>query len=70
MGTRCAPPFANLFLGSLEEKALLLWTGTHPLVWSRFLDDILMMWTGDQDEFQRLPAHLNSMMNTIKFTMV
>ena len=50
MGTRCAPPFANLFLESLEEKALDQWTGTHPLLWLRFLDDILMLWTGDQEE--------------------
>ena len=49
MGTRCASPFANLFLGSLEEKALSQWTGTHPLLWLCFLDDILMLWTGNQN---------------------
>ena len=69
MGTRCAPPFANLFLGSLEEKALDQWTGTHPLLWLRFLDDILMLWTGDQEELHSLLAHLNSLMSSIKFTM-
>ena len=69
MGTRCAPPFANLFLGSLEEKALSQWTGTHPLLWLRFLDNILMLWTGNQEELERLLTHLNLMMKTIKFTM-
>ena len=30
MGTRCAPHFANLFMASLEERALNSWTGTQP----------------------------------------
>ena len=28
MGTRCAPQFANLFLATLEERALASWQGT------------------------------------------
>ena len=43
MGTKCAPPFANLFLESLEEQALDTWTGSHPLLWLRFIDDVLML---------------------------
>ena len=69
MGTRCVPPFANLFLGSLEEKALAAWTGTNPLLWLRFLDDILMLWEGDGPELTRFLEHLNSQMKAINFTM-
>ena len=60
MGTKCAPPFANLFLGSLEEKALVSWTGPHPLLWLRFLDDVLMLWNGDNSQLQSFLQHLNN----------
>ena len=69
MGTRCAPPFANLFLGSLEEKALATWTGSHPLLWLRFLDDVLMLWNGDDIELSNFLHHLNEQMTAISFTM-
>ena len=69
MGTRCAPPFPNIFLGSLEEKALTAWTGTHPLLRLRFLDDILMLWNGHGPELTNFQRHLNDQMSAIKFTM-
>ena len=69
MGTRCAPQFANLFLACLEEKALSSWTGPDPLVWLRFLDDIMMLWPGDQEQLQQLLQHLNNQMQSINFTM-
>ena len=40
------PPFSNLFLAALEERALDEWQGTAPKAWLRFLDDVLMLWTG------------------------
>ena len=69
MGTKCAPPFANLFLATLEEKALATWHGPHPLLWLRFLDDVLMLWSGDNDQLQTFLSHLNNQMSQIKFTM-
>ena len=50
MGTKCAPHMANLFMASLEEKALREWEGTAPTKWIRFLDDILMIWKGNRRE--------------------
>ena len=69
MGTRCAPPFANLFLGSLEEKALATWSGPYPLLWLRFLDDILMLCNGDNHQLSTFLQHLNDQMHAINFTM-
>ena len=66
---RCAPPFANLFLASLEEQALSAWTGTHPLLWLWLLDDVLMLWSGTTDELSTFLQHLNSRMASTKFTM-
>ena len=68
MGTRCAPPFANLFLASLEERALAEWGGPAPALWLRFLDDVLMLWTSTSTTLDEFVAHLNSRMTSIKFT--
>ena len=43
MGTRMAPSFASLFMGKLEMDFLDSCDKT-PLIWLRFLDDILMVW--------------------------
>lgn len=42
MGTRMAPSYANIFMGSIEQRIL---DGAHkcPLVWWRFIDDIFIM---------------------------
>ena len=69
MGTKCAPHLANLFMASLEEKALGTWQGTQPLKWLRYIDDILMLWTGSLEELQSLQQHLNSQMSSVNFTM-
>ena len=69
MGTKCAPHLANLFMASLEERALGSWNGTPPRKWLRFLDDIFMIWTGSRGELDLFHNHLNSQMSAIKFTM-
>ena len=69
MGTKCAPHLANLFMASLEEKALNSWEGTTPTRWLRFLDDILMIWKGSREELDIFHQHLNNQMAAIKFTM-
>ena len=68
MGTRCAPPFANLFLAALEENALAEWSGPAPALWKRFLDDVLMIWTSTKDTLDKFLLHLNQQMSAIKFT--
>ena len=60
MGTKCAPHLANLFMASLEEKALIRWKGTPPLQWWRFLDDVLMLWDGSMEELHLFHQHLNN----------
>ena len=69
MGTRCAPHFANLFMASLEERALNSWTGTQPKLWLRFLDDVFMLWRSTREELDRFHHHLNQQMASINFTM-
>ena len=69
MGTKCAPPLANLFLATLEERALGTWKGPAPTAWLRFLDDVLMLWNGGLEQLERFLSHLNAQMSSINFTL-
>ena len=44
MGTKMAPSFANLFLGTFEANALKN-APFNPHTWFRYIDDIFMIWT-------------------------
>lgn len=68
MDTKCAPPFANLFMASFEEKAIRAWTdkgGTPPTLWLRFL----LIWEGSKDELLLFYYHLNTRILSIKLSM-
>jgi hypothetical protein len=70
MGTRVAPTYANLFTGKLEKEMLQncpqhLKQLIH--TWKRFIDDILIIWTGTEDDFLEFFNYLNSYHPTIKF---
>ena len=70
MGTVCAPTYANLFCGWLETQRLLgKWMGTTPHMWRRYIDDILFLWTGTEEELKTFGDHLNAQHPYIKFTM-
>ena len=70
MGTRVAPTYANLFMGKLENKILEncpnhLKQFLH--TWKRFIDDILVIWTGSEEQFEEFFQFLNSFHPTTKF---
>ena len=55
MGTRVAPTYANIFMGKLEQIILSkcpenLKKYIH--TWRRFIDDILVIWTGTENKFK------------------
>ncbi|XP_066923522.1 uncharacterized protein [Clytia hemisphaerica] len=67
MGGRYAPQYANLFMGTIEDMIL---TEFQPyiLLWKRFIDDIFFLFSGSQEDFNRLTNFMNSIHDTIKFT--
>ncbi len=69
MGTPVNPTLANLFMGKLESATLNNWSGTQPLIWLRYIDDILTLFPGTEEELQQLLTHFNAQLNTIKFTL-
>ncbi len=68
MGTPVAPTLANLFMGKVEKDALLSWTRTQPIVWLRFIDDILVILEDTPEILEALVSHLNKQVSSIKFT--
>ena len=68
MGNPLAPPLSNLFMISIEAKALKVGLFS-PLLWLRYVDDVYCLMT--EDEFENLDAitdHLNSVHSSINFT--
>ena len=62
MGTKMAPSYANLFM----DRAFLAQEPILPLVWKRYIDYILCIWTGTRselDSFLHIKAH-----RTLRFT--
>ena len=68
IGTKFAPPYANLFMVGLE-KLVFENSGYHPYLRLRFLDDIFCIWTDGLKKLQEFFKFLNVFHPTIKFTM-
>ena len=52
IGTKMAPPYAIIFMDSLEED-ILSNSLLKPLVWWRYIDDIFIMWEHGEEELQK-----------------
>ena len=66
--TKMAPPYAIIFMDSLEKETLsnsLL----KPLVWWRYIDDIFMVWENGEEELKKFLETLNCCHPTIKLTV-
>ena len=67
MGSRCAPTYANIFMGNIEKK--ILQTGNiQPLFYKRFIDDIIMITRCLQEEIESFLTQMNRANPNITFT--
>ena len=66
MGTRMAPSYANLFMDRFE-RAFLAQEPLQPLVWKRYIDDIICIWTGTRNKLESFLARLNTAHRTLRF---
>ena len=48
MGTKMAPAYANIFMGTLESR-ILSETNPSPTHWKRYIDDIFLVWTDTKE---------------------
>ena len=67
MGTKMAPPYANIFMGRLE-KQLQRSVTPKPLSCSRFIDDIDMKWIHGRETLEAFLETANSFHSAIRFT--
>ena len=67
MGTRMAPPYANLFMGTIER--LIIDNSPVPIkLWLRYIDDIFLILENGERSLPILKQHMNNAHPTIKFT--
>lgn len=68
IGIKCAPTYANIFMGKLEKKLLRDWKGKPPEFWKRYIDDILCLFVGEESELLEFLKFICEYHSTIKFT--
>ena len=67
MGTKCAPCYANIFMGNFEEHRIYPKIRNLAHTYLRYIDDIFMIWTGTKEQFLTFIEDLNKCHPTIKF---
>lgn len=67
MGTKCAPSYANLFMGKFEKDHLYPRIKGKCITYLRYIDDILLIWTASKQELKEFIEYANTIHSTIKF---
>ena len=67
IGTKFAPPYAILFMADFEEKMLESFE-KKPMIWWRYIDDILFIWEHGEESLKVLIEQVNMSHSRIKFT--
>ena len=60
MGTVAAPSYAIIYMGEFEEKHIYPIIGKDCLYYSRYIDDILLIYKGNEKEFKTFAEQLNT----------
>ena len=67
IGTKLASPYAFLFMADFEEKMLESFE-KKPMIWWRYIDDILFVWEHGEESLKVFREQVNMFHFTIKFT--
>ena len=67
MGTKCAPTYANIFMGIFEETYIYGLIKEHCKLYLRYIDDIFLIWTGTINELKDFIEKINQVHPSIKF---
>ncbi len=68
MGTKAVPTIANLHMGEFEDNHVYTYP-LQPLFYGRFIDDGFFIWQHGLLELMKFLHYLNSVSNSIKFTL-
>ena len=67
MGTRVAPTYSIIFMNAFEEKFIYPYP-RRPKIWLRFIDDVLGIFKGTEQELLEFFNYCNNLHDTIKFS--
>ena len=67
MGTKMAPAYANIFMGTLESR-ILSETNPSPTHWKRYIDDIFLVWTDTKESLEQFIKSIDGLHPRINFT--
>ena len=67
MGTKCAPSYANLFMGYFEKKFIYPHLIDKSSLYLRYIDDIFIISNGTEEELNTFIKTVNEAHPTIKF---
>ena len=67
MGTKCAPSYANIFMGKFEEKYIYPRILGKTRLYLRFIDDLFFIWKGTEKELKKFIEDINKVHPSIKF---
>ena len=69
MGSRAAPNFANVYMVRFEDTFVYRTHWYHYIIdWVRFIEDIFLIWKGDESSLTTFIKYLNGVESSIKFT--
>ncbi|XP_041419176.1 uncharacterized protein LOC121393785 isoform X1 [Xenopus laevis] len=68
MGAAMAPAYANLFMHQYEQCHIIPWFAENFFLFKRYIDDMLIIWRGSQDEFIEMVNELNALDSPVRFT--
>ena len=67
MGTKCAPTYANIFMGKFEETHIYPRILHKTRIFLRYIDDLFFIWKGTEEELKEFFKEINDVHPTIKF---
>ena len=67
MGSICSPSYANIFMGFFESKYIYPIIRGKCKLYTRYIDDIFLIWHGTEKELTEFFKKINNFHHTIKF---
>ena len=67
MGSICSPSYANIFMGYFEREYLYPLIRGKCMFYTRYIDDIFLIWKGTEAQLTEFLKMINSLHPTIKF---
>ena len=67
IGTKFAPTYTCIYMDQVEQKFLATQIN-QPLIWLRYIDDMIFIWTHGEEELEKFMSSFNSFTPNLKLT--